>query len=145
VSDTLSKYFQALEMMESLRRLVWKVESLSKKTSSALRSTVEKTTRQESGDYTSPSRLTNLNNHHNDNEALEMIEKGDRQFELNGPNEGLEDTHPTESESVEGDDVQNSTSCVGLDEMTEIAYMFPVRQETPLGEWMMGKLKTLSC
>ena len=114
--------------MENLRRLVWKVESLSGITN--LRS---KATKEEKPLPTIP--------------------------EENEENEDVSSHHSRESSQVQFDDfgdavgetpriyndlttrnILDTTAAGDLGEVAEtIFYIFPVKHDTPLGEWMMGK------
>ena len=101
--------------MENLRRLVWKTESLSEATA---------TTTKEKPLPTIPedSELDQAHFDQNNGYADEIVDTPQIYSDLvnhNGP---------------------NTTALGDINEEEEtVFYMFPIKQETPLGEWMMGR------
>jgi len=99
-------------MMENLRRLVWKIESLSEATA---------TTTKEKSLPTIPE----------DNEL-------DHFDQSNGYVDEIVD--PQIYGSLVKHNEPNTTALGDINEEEEtVFYMFPIKQETPLGEWMMGR------
>ncbi|CAG8594211.1 3574_t:CDS:10 [Paraglomus occultum] len=112
---------QILEMMENLRRLVWKTESLSESTAT--------TTRDESLPTIPEESSTEFDQTHDD--------------ESNGYANGTVETPQIYSDLVN----HNGPTTTALGDINEeeetVFYMFPVKQETPLGGWIMDVLAQL--
>jgi hypothetical protein len=130
VCKTDVEKFQILEMMESLRRLVWKAESLSGSTGALSTTNNANLTSKVSSGVSSqnyspeahqPQPDQNISDYYDDRENPQIY------GELISPN-GPDTT-------VIGE--------FGEDETETIFYMFPVKQNTPLGEWIMGKFKII--
>ncbi|RHZ55702.1 hypothetical protein Glove_411g12 [Diversispora epigaea] len=114
---------QILEMMESLRRLVWKTESLSGSTSAT---TKENSLATIAEDVSSSPELDQAHFDQNNGYSDEVVSTPQIYSELvrnNGPNT-----------TVLGD--------INEEEETTF-FMFPVGQNTPLGEWLMDVLAQL--
>ncbi|RHZ76590.1 hypothetical protein Glove_195g36 [Diversispora epigaea] len=110
---------QILEMMESLRRLVWKTESLSGSTSA--------TTKENS--------LATI--------AEEVSEIDQAHFDQNnGYGDEVVGTPQIYSEPVRNNR-PNTTALGDINEEETTFFMFPVGQNTPLGEWLMDVLAQL--
>ena len=109
-------------MLENLRRLVWKVESLSGITN--LRS---KATKEEKPLPTIPEENEDVSSHHS-------RESGQDDF-----GDAVGET-PRIYNDLTTRNVPDTTAAGDLGEVAEtVFYIFPVRHDTPLGEWMMGK------
>jgi len=109
-------------MMENLRRLVWKTESLSEQTTTMAKENHLPTI---SEDDASPNYSTELDQAHFD--------------QSNGYADGIVDGPQIYSELVKHNG-PNTTALGDINEEEEtVFYMFPIKQETPLGEWIMGR------
>src|SRR6266511_4694373 len=120
-------------MMENLRRLVWKVESLSKTTNLRSRATKEIPL------PTIPEENEDASSHHSK-------ESSQAQFDDFG--DAVEETLETPQiyNELAIHNVPDTTAAGDLGEVGEtIFYIFPVRHDTPLGEWMMGRFECLYC
>ena len=108
--------------MESLRRLVWKTESLSGSTATT---TQDKSLPTISEDISSPNNSTELDQAHFD--------------QNNAYTDEIVGTPQIYSELVKNNG-PDATALGDINEEEEtIFYMFPIKQETPLGEWIMGR------
>ena len=117
-------------MMENLRRLVWKVESLSGTTNGV---TKEKQL------PAIPEEHEDVSSHH----STESNQLHQLQSDQNNLGDAVGGTPQIHSE-LNVHDVPDTTAVGELGEETEtIFYMFPVKHDTPLGEWMMGKFECL--
>jgi hypothetical protein len=116
-------------MLENLRRLVWKVESLSGITN--LRS---KATKEEKPLPAIPEENEDVSSHHS-------RESSQVQFDDFGEAAG---ETPRIYNDLTARNVPDTTAAGDLGEVAEtIFYIFPVRHDTPFGEWMMGKFVIL--
>jgi hypothetical protein len=112
-------------MLENVRRLVWKVESLSGTTN--LRS---KATKEEKPLPSIPEENEDVSSHHS-------RESSQVQFDNFGDAVG---ETPRIYNDLTTRNVPDTTAAGDLGEVAEtIFHIFPVRHDTPFGEWMMGK------
>ncbi|RIB02718.1 hypothetical protein C2G38_852692 [Gigaspora rosea] len=133
---------EILVMMENLRRLVWKVESLSGKnwfspetTDKTLLPTISEENDNLSGslNYESEPDQTQLNQNINYSDNVDQGFKGSNA-----------DSNINDSIEKMTYNAPNITAVGEVGEENEIIfYMFPVNQDTPLGEWMMDILAQL--
>lgn len=112
-------------MLENLRRLVWKVESLSGITN--LRSKAKK---EEKSLPAIPEENEDVSSHHSrESSQVQFDDFGDAVGET-----------PRIYNDLSTRNVPDTTAAGDLGEVAEtIFYIFPVKHDTPLGEWMMGK------
>ncbi|CAB4376229.1 unnamed protein product [Rhizophagus irregularis] len=120
---------QILEMLENLRRLVWKVESLSGITN--LRS---KAIKEEKPLPAIPEENDDVSSYHS---------RESSQVQFDEYSDAVGET-PRIYNDLTTRNVPDTTAAGDLGEVAEtIYYIFPVRHDTPLGEWMMDALAQL--
>ncbi|CAG8626772.1 6848_t:CDS:10, partial [Paraglomus brasilianum] len=128
---------QVLEMMENLRRLVWKVEALSKTTKQEV---TLATISEECENTSSPAHPEEPDqaqvDQNDDNEVIAEIDQADNY------NEVISETPPIYDDAIKND-VQSTTAYSESREEMEAFDMFPVKQGTPLGEWILDILAQL--
>jgi len=121
-------------MMENLRRLVWKVEALSKTTKQEV---TLATISEECENTSSPAHPEEPDqaqvDQNDDNEVIAEIDQADNY------NEVISETPPIYDDAIKND-VQSTTAYSESREEMEAFDMFPVKQGTPLGEWILGTL-----
>ncbi|CAG8563514.1 4005_t:CDS:10 [Ambispora gerdemannii] len=121
---------QVLEMMENLQRLVWKVESLSGRISLPVEETEENL-------------LPTISEEH-ENTSYHTKEPDQVKFDQNNYYGDVGRKILLIHGELAMHNVPGTTTVGDFSEKTEtILYMFPVRQDTPLGEWMLDALAQL--
>ncbi|CAI2181200.1 9451_t:CDS:10 [Funneliformis geosporum] len=120
---------QVLEMLENLRRLVWKVESLSGISNLRLKATKEEKP------------LPAIPEENEDVSSQHSIESSRVQF--NDFGDAVGET-PQIYDDLTTRNVPDTTAAGDLGEVAEtVFYIFPVKHDTLLGEWMMDALAHL--
>ena len=155
-------------MLENLRRLVWKVESLSETANHQSEVTNEakplpaiieenedassihsaKSIQSIQSKRSNKSNQSNQSNQSSKSDQSSQSSQSDKSSQSNRSDQSNQSNNDlaegeTPLEPIIDDDIPNTTVFGDVGEETEaVFYMFPVRHDTPLGEWIMGKFES---